>query len=458
MTGSNGKIRNPCQRPARIGAVRSSGAIVERAAQTNGLIRSDVQRPIVNSSDRDRIVLAAVVFAVLFSQLLLYPGVATLVEALGADVATSPLAETALSASMWFLVAEFAAYVAFVGVWGVASDVTGRRTPFIVAGAFAGAIGYAALAVSPSILSLSFEGVLLLRVLQGAMTIGAFSLTMTMLMDLEGGHGKNMGAAGIAIGLGAALGAPVGGQLTGIDPLAPLFVAAGLLVGVGLLVSTVPDRAPSDRRTARAVVDGLRRRPVLTIPYAFGFVDRLTAGFFALVGTLYFQDAFELDAAGTGLMLACFFAPFALLQYPLGVLSDRIGRVVPIVVGSLLYGVGILGVGASPTVPVAAVAMIAVGVLGALVAPATMALVSDLADDGERGVAMAGFNLAGSLGFLGGFLVGGTVADAYGYEAAFLVVGGLEIAIALVAAPAFVRLSLERSTTFALDEREGKDV
>ncbi len=397
----------------------------------------------MHSSDRDRIVLAAVVFAVLFSQLLLYPGIATLVETLGADATASPFAETALDASMWFLVAEFVGYVTFVGVWGTVSDATGRRTPLIVAGALAGAVGYATLALVPTIGSVPFEGVLVLRFLQGAMTIGAFSLTITMLMDLEGGHGRNMGAAGIAIGLGAALGAPAGGQLTELDPVAPLVAATLLLVVVGGLVSRLEDRTPGTRRTARAVLEGVSSRPTLSIPYAFGFVDRMTAGFFALVGTLYFQATFGIGAATTGLLLACFFAPFALLQYPMGTLSDRIGRTIPIVVGSLCYGAGILAVGAAPTIATAAVAMVAVGVLGALVAPATMALVTDLADERERGVAMAGFNFAGSLGFLGGFLVGGTVASRYGYELAFLVVGGLEIAIAIVAVPAFLRLSLE---------------
>ncbi len=398
----------------------------------------------VHSSDRERILLAGVVFAVLFSQLLLYPGVGTLVETLGAAEASSSVAATELDASMWFLVAEFAAYVAFVGVWGLASDVTGKRTPFIVAGAVAGAASYAALAAVPSIGSIPFEGVLLLRVLQGAMTIGAFSLTMTMLMDLEGGHGRNMGAAGIAIGLGAALGAPIGGQLTEVDPLAPLLGAAALLLVVGALVTRVEDRTPTNKRTARALLQGVRKRPTLSIPYAFGFVDRLTAGFFALVGTLYFQETFGVGPAQTGLLLACFFAPFALLQYPMGALSDQIGRTIPIVIGSLCYGLGILAVGAAPSVTTAAIAMISVGVLGALVSPATMALVTDIADESERGVAMAGFNVAGSLGFLGGFLIGGTVAGSYGYDLAFLTVGGLEILIALVAVPAFLRFSIGR--------------
>ncbi|SEH17674.1 Major Facilitator Superfamily protein [Natronorubrum sediminis] len=211
------------------------------------------------------------------------------------------------------------------------------------------------------------------------------------------------------------------------------------------------DRTQAHSRSARDLLEGIRCRPSLSIPYAFGFVDRLTAGFFALVGTLYFQETFGVGPATTGLLLACFFAPFALLQYPMGALSDRIGRTIPIVVGSLCYGLGILAVGAAPSVTTVALAMITVGVLGALVSPATMALVTDIAAEDERGLAMAGFNVAGSLGFLGGFLIGGTVASTYGYDLAFLTVGGLEIAIAVIAVPAFLHWSLTKSDRLDYD-------
>ncbi|WP_336002247.1 MFS transporter [Halorientalis halophila] len=382
-----------------------------------------------------RFALATVVFAVLLAQVLLYPGIDTLVAALGA--------ETALNASMWFLATEFAAFVLFAGVWGALSDAAGRRVPFIVAGALAGAVGYVLLAVLPQALRLPFVAVLGLRALQGAATIGAFSLSITMLMDLDGGHGRNMGAAGIAIGGGTALGAPLGGQLYELDPFAPLFAAAALLVVVGALAALVEDRAPSDRGgRLGAVRDTIRGTPEIVVPCAFGFVDRLTAGFFALVGTLYFRQAFALSPGQTGLMLALFFAPFALFQYPFGVLSDRIGRTIPVLAGSTLYGLAVIGVGFAPTVLMAGAAMVGVGVIGALMAPATMALVTDLAPDAERGVAMAAFNAFGSLGFLAGVLVGGTVADEVGYLAAFLTVGGLEVAVATLAIPAFLRLGL----------------
>jgi len=382
---------------------------------------------------RTRALLAGVVFAVLFAQVLLYPGVDTLVTALGA--------RTQLDASMWFLAVEFAGFIAAATLWGATSDAAGRRTPFVAAGALGGAAGYLALAALPAVATVPFTGVLVLRFLQGATTIGAFSLAMTSLMDLGGGQGRNMGAAGLAIGLGTALGAPVGGQLYELGPFVPLYVAAAVLLGAAgltaLLTTAVPD---PNRHPMGRIVAGLRRRPSLLLPYAFGFIDRLTAGFFALVGTLYFRSAFSLGPGATGLMLALFFAPFALLQYPMGVVSDRIGRTGPVVVGSLCYGVGVAGVGLAPTVGLAGAGMVLVGVFGALMAPATMALVTGLAGTTERGVAMAGFNSFGSLGFLVGILGGGTLADVYGFREAFLVTGGLEVALALLAVPLLLRL------------------
>lgn len=381
------------------------------------------------------------VFAVLLAQVLLYPGVDTLVAALGA--------ETRLDASTWFLASEFAAFVLFAGLWGALSDSIGRRAPLIALGAFGGTAGYVALAVLPSAFSITFSTVLALRALQGAATVGAFSLALAMLADLSGGHGHNMGAAGIAIGLGTALGAPIGGQLYTLSPFAPLYGAGGLLAVAGSLALAISDRAPRGNRDGvLAVLSGLQRTPLLALPFTFGLIDRFTAGFFALVGTLYFRETFSLDPAATGVMLALFFAPFALLQYPFGRLSDRIGRTVPIVAGSAFYGVGVIMVGLSPTVELAGASMVLIGVLGALMAPATLALVADLAPVPERGVAMGGFNAVGSIGFLLGIVGGGFVAGASGYFTAFVFAGVLEAVLAAIALPVFVRADIDRTAMF----------
>ncbi|MCY4729632.1 MFS transporter [Natronomonas gomsonensis] len=396
----------------------------------------------MSRSERAR--LAGVVFVVLFTQLLVYPGVDELVAALGGD--------TTIDASTAFLAVQLVAFVLFSAVWGALSDRAGRRIPFIVAGALGGAAAYLALLAVVVTGIGDFRTALALRFLEGSFTIGAFSLSITMLMDLDGGHGRNMGAAGIAIGAGAALGAPIGGQLYNFGPLGPIVVSAALLLAVAVVMATVPDRAPAARGGLGRVLDGVRATPELFVPYAFGFADRFTAGFFGLVGTFYFRQTFDLDPATTGLVLACFFAPFALLQYPLGVLSDRVGRVVPIVAGSVGYGAAIVGVGLAPTIELAAAGMVLVGVLGALVAPATMALVTDMAAADERGAAMGGFNIFGSLGFLGGIIGGGTVASTYGFFAAFAVAGALEMGIVILALPVLLRVVPDPTATFGSPE------
>lgn len=385
-------------------------------------------------SDRGR--LAFIVWSVLVSQVFLYPGLEDTVAALGgSDI---------ILADTWFLVAEFGAFVVCAVLWGVLSDTLGRRTPLVVLGAAGGAASYLAVALAPQ-LGVGFGVVLLLRVVGGAFTIGAFSLSITMLMDLSGGHGRNMGAAGTAVGLGAALGSVAGGQLATVDPLAPLYGGAALLGGVAVLAATIPDRSPESGLQADAVVDHVRTRPALLVPFAFGYIDRLTAGFFALTGVAYFRDTFGIGPAQAGLTLALFFVPFAVLQYPVGWLSDRIGRFIPVVVGSLLYGVTIIGIGIAPGYVLAGGLLITSGVCGACVSPTTMALVTDIVPATERGVGMGGFNVFGSLGMLSGFLVGGLITELYGYLPAFLAAGGLEIAIAVLAANAVKRIAPDRS-------------
>jgi MFS family permease len=425
----------PCSRPTAGTAIPTTGT--DPTTNTHATLPPGVTRT-------ERVGLSAVVFAVLFTQLLVYPGVDRLVETVGG--------EPTIDAGTAFLAVQLLAFVLFSAVWGALSDRAGRRVPFIVAGALGGAVAYLGLLVVVVTGAGGFRVALVLRFVEGSFTIGAFSLAITMLMDLEGGHGRNMGAAGIAIGAGAALGAPVGGQLYGVGPAAPVVVSAALLFGVAAVVAAIPDRAPTQQTSLRRVLAGVRRTPELLVPFVFGFADRFTAGFFGIVGTFYFRDAFGLTPASIGLVLACFFVPFALLQYPLGALSDRIGRVVPIVAGSVGFGLATVGVGLAPTVPLAVAGMVLVGVLGALVAPATMALVTDMAASRERGAAMGGFNIFGSLGFLGGILVGGGIASRYGFFAAFAVAGGLEAVVVVVALPVLLRVAPDPTATFGTPE------
>jgi len=383
--------------------------------------------------------LGAVVLAVLISQVLLYPGVPNLVVALGAPAG--------IDAGMWFLVAEFGAFVTFAVVWGAASDALGRRAPLIVAGALGGAASYIARSPqSPSSNSASGR-----RSRSGRRRRAHHRRLLAGDHFADGPPRRQRAQHGNRRGRYRAWrGGRLGRRRCARRPerLLPRLCRRRGARGAGLLAATVDDKVVTDRPADasgaqndvgfRDVLAQARTTHGLFVPLAFGFVDRLTAGFFALVGVYYFQDpeTFGLSAGAAGATLALFFVPFAVLQAPFGSLSDRVGRFLPVVLGSIAYGIVTIGVGVAPVYPVAAALMVLVGVCGALMAPATMALVTDLVEPEARGAAMGLFNVFGSLGFLAGFLIGGSATDLFGYTPAFLAVGGLELAIALALFPA----------------------
>lgn len=88
--------------------------------------------------------------------------------------------------------------------------------------------------------------------------------------------------------------------------------------------------------------------------------------------------------------------------------------------------------------------MVTVGVLGALMAPATMALVTDIAPDTERGV-HGGVQHRRLTGVLAGIVGGGWIADRRGFQDAFAIAGGAELVLAAVALPALLALRDRRS-------------
>lgn len=340
------------------------------------------------------------------------------------------LGGTTRDAGLFFSV-EMLAYILFAPLWGVVSDRLGRRKPLIVLGFAASAPLYASYAVVESI-GLLFA----LRFLQGAFTVMGWSTLMALVLDQadERRRGRYMGLMGGALSLGISLGAPVGGYVArDLGVVAPVLAAAVLfaLVAAGSLALRESARA-RHQVTLGEIAGTLRGRPRLLVPWLFYFVDRYTVGFFVVLFPLYLGSLGIEDPAVRGRYLALFLLPFALLQYGTGRLSERTGPYLPLIAGSLLYGLVLCTVGYSDLFALWWV-MGLLGVLAAVMFPPTLLLTAQLADPRSRASATGGFNLAGSLGFAVGPVVGAWAYEAGGYGVAFIVAGVLEIAAALTA-------------------------
>lgn len=348
------------------------------------------------------------------------------------------VAETSL-----FVSANLSAYVIFALIWGGLSDRMGKRKIFIIIGFLGNAILMFSLTLAPNMPVL-----LALRFIEGSFTVMAFSLLMTSVLDIvkKTHYGRGMGILGMGMALGNALGAPLGGRIGAIDPFFPLYFGSiMLLIGAGIAAAFLKDREleskPASLKDALLL---LREEKRIFIPFAFSFVERFTVGFFVGVFPIMLAMKYGMDSGTIGMYMAAFLIPFALLQYPLGAISDKIGRVPPLVVGSILYGITVANVGIVEP-PMLAYVMIFGGIVGALMYPPSAALAGDLADPAKRGTAMGGFNLFGSLGFAVGPFIGGLIADKYSFQASFAVAGLTVIIIALIFLPFLIRIGRNKT-------------
>jgi len=89
--------------------------------------------------------------------------------------------------------------------------------------------------------------------------------------------------------------------------------------------------------------------------------------------------------------------------------------------------------------------MAAGGLVAALMYAPSLVLTAELAKPGQRAITMAGFNVAGSLGFALGPLLAGTLVGVFRaagmdpYLPVFIIIAAIEILIALVMLPLWWR-------------------
>ena len=156
----------------------------------------------------------------------------------------------------------------------------------------------------------------------------------------------------------------------------------------------------------------------------------LTIGLLLCVATIAFEamavvtampaaadDLGDLDLyawAFTGFVIAQTFAIVAAGQF-----SDRIGPKVPLVVGFVVFAVGLLIAGAAPTMPVLLAARFVQGLGGGTMNLAVMVLVARVFDERERAVLLTGFSGAWMLPAFVGPPVAAWITDTFSWHWVF---------------------------------------
>jgi MFS transporter, DHA1 family, tetracycline resistance protein len=363
------------------------------------------------------------------------------------------------TAKGFFQTAHYLAYIPFAFIWGALSDRSGRRKPFLLIGLLGQGVMYALLPLIDNLWLLY-----LARFVEGTFSIAVVSMLMTMALDIAPSNrrGMTLGVFTLGMLLGNAAGTPIGGRLSESSLSYPFWLGAAIALALAGVVALFAREGEAQARSYsfQRSLSVLREQPKLAIPYAFSFLDRLTVGFFIGPFLLLMNEIYRVGPAQRGIYLAVFLGCFALFSPLGGILSDRLGRARPMLIGTAIYGVTLLLVGrVSPEMLY--VVMAVGGLSGAVLYPPSIALVGDYAGQAQRGVAMGGFNLSGSVGFALGPVLFSLIADRFGTLTPPLVAGGLCLLASVVAAPLLLRrgdIETQRGEGAKLAQRGEMDV
>jgi MFS family permease len=371
------------------------------------------------SAFRAALLPCALLFGAMLNLTLVVPGLKELVvDELGGDVTDAAL----------FFTVEMAAYLVFAPVWGVVSDRTGRRRPLIAAGFAASGVAYLGYLAIDSI-----PWLLALRFVQGAASIAGWSTALALVFDRADAttRPRLAGLAGASMILGVGLGAPFGGAVAAtFGARAPLAAAGALFLLQAVAALALAEPPLREQRPRLAEIGAaLVARPRLLIPWTLYFVERFTVGLFVVVFPLYLAAATGAGPGERGRALAFYLLPFAFCQLATWRLARRFGTLPTLATGTALYGLAYAALGrldAGGSTPL----LVALGLFAAVIFPPTLSLTSEWSADGTRASALAGFNLAGSLGFALGPVAGAWAQGVGGYLFAFDLAAGLALAAA----------------------------
>lgn len=357
-----------------------------------------------------------------------------------------------------FALAARSAILSFIVVFGVAkaltnygagrwSDRFGRKSVLV--------LGWIVAAPVPFLLmwAPTWNWILFANVLLGVSQGLTWSTTVIMKIDLVGPkkRGLAMGLnefAGYVALSGSALATGWIAANYGLRPepfyLGVVFVAAGLALSAllvretrhhvahesKLLASNQDDNAPTSRQVFWRTT--LLDRNLSSVSQA-GLVNNLNDGMAWGLFPLVFASA-GMNLAQVGLLAAIYPATWGFAQLVTGALSDRIGRKPLIVWGMWIQAAGIAVMTVVHEFAGFVIGAVSLGIGTAMVYPALLAAIGDVAHPSWRASAVGVYRLWRDLGYAIGALLAGFTADAFGLSTAMWLVAAITFASGIMSA------------------------
>ncbi|MDC7126712.1 MAG: MFS transporter, partial [Spirochaetales bacterium] len=210
---------------------------------------------------------------------------------------------------------------------GFLSARTGRRRIFVIIGA----AGTAFATICMTLVH-NYSLLLVFRFFEGAFCVASWQTLMTMILDLSDStnRGRNMGIFGTFMAISMGLGPMFGGFLAKISLFTPYYVSSAQCV-LAFIITVLFIREPLVAKASQkpGIAESLafaRTKPAVIVPAMFNLVDRLHMSFIIFMVPLMLKQLLKLGPEYRGMLLGVNGLSYIILQYPIGRLSDRVGR------------------------------------------------------------------------------------------------------------------------------------
>jgi MFS family permease len=247
---------------------------------------------------------------------------------------------------------------------------------------------------------------------------------MAMLTEnvAPSGRGRLMGAFNTVFFLGVSIGPLLGGFITSSFGHEAVFIAwtgvallGALLCFLSLRESERGGRSAAANARVPGTADTPLIKPGMLVTFAAGCVVRARGGMCASFNNallpLYAIALFDATPEMIGSIMFIHGVGLALFNIPGGMMSDRMGRRLPALAGSLVATAGVLWYSAASGYWPLFLAVALAGAGSAFSSPAVAALTADVCDPRRRGEAFGYFLTSFNLGMVLGALVFGFVAE-----------------------------------------------
>ena len=318
-------------------------------------------------------------------------------------------------------------------------DRIGYKIP-LFAGLFGDALSMFLYSVSRLPVHLS-----LVRVLHGISGASVGPATMLVIADYSDRQqeGRSMGLYGMAMGMATLAGFGLSGIVASRLGTKAVFLVGTALLAVGAVLSLFLPRSkkPAHSESKTSLVGGLARlkdllrRKGLVVAYISIFAQYVTFGSVVTLLPLFVKNQ-GMEAFHLTMSLAVFSIMFIILQFPSGALADKVGRLIPTIIGLSLGIVSLVVMPLVETFPLLIAVMAVYGIAYGLLFPSISALVADHALPEERGLATGIFHALLTAGVAIGAPVMGWVGGTVGIEL------GLALSSSLMAVALAVALTL----------------